>query len=180
MTYNPQDVLAFWREAGPEKWFRNDVAFDAAIADRFSALHGAAAQGILDAWAENGEGALALILVLDQFSRNLHRGSPLAFAGDSKALRIAKTALARGDDRSVPKDLQIFFYRPIEHCERLAEQRTASALTHAMGNAHFFKYAHIHHGVIRRFTRFPHRNAVLGLHTTPAEKVFLEDGGFSP
>lgn len=179
MTNSPQDILAFWREAGPEKWFKKDEAFDAEIAGRFSVLHGAAVQGAHDAWAENGDGALALILVLDQFSRNLHRGSALAFAGDAKALEIAKTALVRGDDRSVPKDLQIFFFMPFKHSERLADQRTAIALTHAMQNAHFLKYAHIHHGVIRRFGRFPHRNAVLGRHTTPAEKMFLEAGGFS-
>jgi uncharacterized protein (DUF924 family) len=179
MTDNPEDIVAFWREAGPEKWFATDAAFDAEIADRFSVLHGAVAQGGHDVWAESGDGALALILVLDQFSRNLHRGSPLAFAGDFKALQIAKTALARGDDHAVSKDLQIFFYMPFEHSECLADQRTAIGLTHAMQNAHYLKYAHTHHDVIRRFGRFPHRNAVLGRHTTAAEKAFLEAGGFS-
>lgn len=179
MTDNSEDIIAFWREAGPEKWFKKDEAFDAEIADRFSALHGAAAQGAHDAWAESGAGALALILVLDQFSRNLHRGSALAFASDIKALQIAKTALARGDDHLVSKDLQIFFYIPFEHSECLADQRTAIRLAHAMQNANYLKYAHTHHDVIRRFGRFPHRNAVLGRHTTAAEKAFLGDGGFS-
>ena len=179
MTDNPEDVVAFWHEAGPEKWFKNDEVFDVEIADRFSALHGAAAHGVHDAWAETGVGALALILVLDQFSRNLHRGSTLAFASDPKALQIAKTALARGDDHSVSKDLQIFIYMPFEHSECLADQRTAIRLTHAMQNANYLKYAHSHHNVIHRFGRFPHRNAVLGRHTTAAEQAFLKAGGFS-
>jgi len=179
MSERPEDVVAFWRKAGPEKWFTRDAAFDAEIADRFSALHGAAADGGHDAWAQNAEGALALILVLDQFSRNLHRGSALAFASDPKALQIAETAVARGDDRAVPKDLQVFFYMPFEHSESLADQRMAIRLTHAMQNADYLKYAHTHHDVIRRFGRFPHRNAVLGRHTTAAEKAFLEAGGFS-
>ena len=179
MTDSPEDVVAFWREAGPEKWFTNDEAFDAEIADRFSVLHGAAADGTHDSWAASADGALALILVLDQFSRNLHRGSALAFASDPKALQIAETALARGDDHSVSKDLQIFFYMPFEHSERLADQRTAIRLTHAMQNADYLKYAHVHHDVIRRFGRFPHRNAVRGRHTNAAEKAFLGDGGFS-
>ncbi len=179
MSESPEDVIAFWRDAGPEKWFTTDEAFDAQIADRFSVLHGAAVQGTHDAWAESGDGALALILVLDQFSRNLHRGSALTFASDAKALQIAETALARGDDHAVSKDLQIFFYMPFEHSECLADQRTAIRLTHAMQNAHYMEYAHTHHDVIRRFGRFPHRNAVLGRHTTAAEKVFLGAGGFS-
>lgn len=179
MADSPEDVVAFWREAGPEKWFATDAAFDAEIADRFSALHGAAAQGGHDTWAESGDGALALILVLDQFSRNLHRGSALAFASDPKALQVARTALARGDDHAVSKDLQVFFYMPFEHSESLADQRMAIRLTHAMQNANYLRYAHTHHDVIRRFGRFPHRNAVLGRHTTAAEKAFLETGGFS-
>ncbi len=179
MTDNPEDVVTFWREAGPEKWFKNDEAFDVEIADRFSALHRAAAQGDHDAWAESGDGALALILVLDQFSRNLHRGSALAFASDPEALQIAKTTLARGDDHLVREDLRIFFYMPFEHSESLADQRMAIRLAHAMHSANYLKYAHTHHDVIRRFGRFPHRNAVLGRHTTPAEKAFLESGGFS-
>ena len=179
MSESPEDVIAFWRDAGPEKWFTTDEAFDAQIADRFSVLHGAAVQGSHDAWAESGDGALALILVLDQFSRNLHRGSALTFASDPKALKIAETALARGDDHAVSKDLQIFFYMPFEHSECLADQRTSIRLTHAMQNAHYMEYAHTHHDVIRRFGRFPHRNAVLGRHTNAAEKAFLGAGGFS-
>ena len=179
MIDNSKEIIAFWREAGPKKWFATDAAFDAEIADRFSVLHGAAAQGAHDDWAESADGALALILVLDQFSRNLHRGSALAFASDAKALQIAEAALARGDDHSVSEGLQIFFYMPFEHSECLADQRTAIRLTHAMQNADYLKYAHVHHDVIRRFGRFPHRNAVLGRHTTAAEKAFLGDGGFT-
>ncbi len=179
MTVSPNEIVSFWREAGPEKWFKRDEAFDAEMASRFSADNSAAVQGDHDGWAESSDGALALILVLDQFSRNLHRGSLLAFAGDLRALNIAKAAIARGDDHSVPKDLQIFFYMPFEHSESLADQRTAIRLTHAMQSANYLKYAHTHHDVIRRFGRFPHRNAVLGRHTTAAEAVFLEAGGFS-
>ena len=179
MSESSEEVIAFWRDVGPEKWFKTDEAFDAEIADRFLALHGAAAQGDHDKWAESDVGALALILVLDQFSRNLHRGSSLAFAADFKALQIAKTAVARGDNQKVSKDLQIFYYMPFEHSESLADQRMAIRLTHAMQNTDYLKYAHTHHEVIRRFGRFPHRNAVLGRHTTAAEKAFLETGGFS-
>jgi uncharacterized protein (DUF924 family) len=179
MSDNPEDVVAFWREAGPEKWFKKDEAFDAEIADRFSAIYGAAADGAHDAWAESAEGALALVLVLDQFSRNLHRGSARAFASDPKALQIAEMALSRGDDHAVSKDLQVFFYMPFEHSESLADQRTAIRLTHAMQSANYLGYAHIHHNVIRRFGRFPHRNAVLGRHTTAAERTFLGAGGFT-
>jgi uncharacterized protein (DUF924 family) len=179
MTDSRVDVVEFWREAGPGKWFKKDETFDAEIADRFSALYSATAQGAHDDWAESGDGALALILVLDQFSRNLHRGSASAFASDPRALQIAKTAIARGDDHSVSNDLQIFFYMPFEHSECLADQRTAIRLTHAMQSANYLKYAHTHHDVIRRFGRFPHRNAVLGRHTTAAEKAFLEGGGFT-
>lgn len=179
MADGTEDIIAFWREAGPEKWFKRDETFDAEIAGRFSSDYSAVSQGAHDAWSESSYGALALILVLDQFSRNIHRGSALAFAGDSKALQVARTALARGDDHSVSIDLQVFFYMPFEHSESLADQRTAIRLTHAMQNANYLNYALIHHDVIRRFGRFPHRNAVLGRNTSAAEKSYLETGGFS-
>ena len=179
MVEGPADVIAFWREAGSEKWFETDPAFDAAVGERFATLHAETVRGDHDDWIETAEGALALILLLDQFSRNLHRDSAKAFASDGKALRIAKAAIARGDDQAVSEDLQIFFYMPFEHSESLADQRMAIRLTHAMRNDNYLKYAHIHHNVIRRFGRFPHRNKVLGRHTTAMESSFLNDGGFS-
>jgi uncharacterized protein (DUF924 family) len=175
----PHDVVAFWRDAGPEKWFRKDAAFDAAIRQRFGALHEAAAAGRLDGWAENPEGALALILLLDQFSRNLHRGSPLAFAQDVRARSVAERAIAAGFDLAVPADLRLFLYLPFEHSEAIADQERCVRLCHALPDRGLLPYARDHERIIRRFGRFPHRNAALGRHTTPAEQAFLDGGGFA-
>jgi len=174
------DVLAFWQEAGWERWFRGGSEFDAEIAARFGAAAGSAAEGGLDHWAETAEGALALVIVLDQFRRNIHRKSPAAFAADPHARAIAEAAIARGFDRAVAQDLRIFFYMPFEHAEDLAAQRRCIELVGALGNENYLKYAQMHHDVIARFGRFPHRNAVLGRASTPEEETFLADGGFAP
>jgi uncharacterized protein (DUF924 family) len=175
----PDDVVAFWIEAGPSKWFTKDSAFDAAIAARFAALHAAAAGGELDAWAKSPEGALALLLLLDQFSRNMHRGSAAAFAQDARALDVAQTAVAAGFDRTVDPSLRPFFYLPFMHSEAIADQRRCVALAHALPERNTLHFARLHERIIRRFGRFPHRNQVLGRHTTPAEKAFLDGGGFA-
>jgi len=173
------DVLAFWREAGQKKWFEKDLEFDRAIAARFAATHAEAAAGRLDHWADTAEGALALILVLDQFSRNMFRGKPETFAQDPTALALARKSLEAGYDRAVDPQLGAFFYLPFMHSEVIADQRRCISLIHAFHGAEALKHAREHEEIIRRFGRFPHRNAILGRHTTPAERSFLDAGGFA-
>jgi uncharacterized protein (DUF924 family) len=180
-TPSPRDVLDFWLAAGPERWFKKDAAFDADIRERFLAAHEAAARGALDRWAETREGALALLLLLDQFSRNLHRGDAKTFAADAKARGIAEHALARGDDAATPMPLRQFFYLPFMHSETLADQERSLELyrtLHAEGGTDNRAFAEDHHAIIARFGRFPHRNTVLGRSTTPEERAFLDGGGF--
>jgi uncharacterized protein (DUF924 family) len=173
-----QEVLAFWREAGPERWFKPDAGFDAAIRERFGRLHAAAAAGRLDGLAASPEGALALVLLLDQFSRNLHRGQPATYAHDEQARGIARRAVESGFDRAVEPRLRTFFYMPFMHSEALADQQLCVRLCHALYDLDTLKWARHHAGIIRRFGRFPHRNIILGRHTSPAERAFLEAGGF--
>lgn len=177
----PAAVIAFWREAGPPRWFAKDLAFDAEIRSRFEAMHHAAARGELADWVAHWQGSLALLLLLDQFPRNLYRGSAHAFATDSLALNIAQTAIAAGHDREAPAELRVFFYLPFEHSERLEDQDRCLALCQAL-DAHgsdWTRYAELHRDIILRFGRFPHRNAALGRETTAEEQAFLASGGFS-
>ena len=173
------DVLAFWREAGPDKWFAKSDAFDAEIRTRFLATYEAAAAGRLSEWEATPDGALALTLVLDQFPRNMFRHDPRAFAADPTARGVAERALARGFDGQFPAAERSFFYLPFEHSEAMADQERCCALFRAMGDAELLQWAELHADIIRRFGRFPHRNAVLGRATTPAEKSFLDDDGFA-
>jgi uncharacterized protein (DUF924 family) len=174
-----QDVLAFWREAGPKQWFNKDTAFDEAIRTRFLATHEAAAAGQLADWENSAEGSLALLILLDQFPRNMFRGSARAFATDPMARRIADSAIGKGYDRQVSATDRQFFYLPFEHSEALADQERCVALFGATGDAELLKWAELHADIIRKFGRFPHRNAVLGRATTAAEQAFLDSGGFA-
>ena len=171
-------VLAFWRTAGSDKWFDTDGAFDAEIRTRFLGSYEAAVSGDLNCWEETPEGALALVLLLDQFPRNMFRGTPRAFAADPLARAIADRAIARGFDKRVPKPEQLFFYLPFEHSEDPADQERSVALCRNSGDAEALKWAELHADVIRRFGRFPHRNPILGRASTPAEEAFLASGGF--
>jgi uncharacterized protein (DUF924 family) len=173
------DVLAFWRAAGKDKWFSKDAAFDAAIRARFASLHTTAAAGGLTGWEATPEGALALVIVLDQFPRNLYRGEARAFATDALALATAKRALARGFDQAVVMPDRQFFYLPFMHSEKLADQERCQALYRALGDAELLRFADEHADIIQRFGRFPHRNALLGRVTTPEEQAFLDAGGFA-
>jgi uncharacterized protein (DUF924 family) len=173
------DVVAFWREAGPKRWYEKDFAFDQEIRERFLDVHEAAADGKLTAWERNAEGALALLILLDQFPRNMFRNDVRTFATDPMALSIAAGAIVRGFDAQVPAELRGFFYLPFEHSEDLADQERGVAFYKAAGDANGLKWAEIHADIIRRFGRFPHRNAVLGRATTPEEQAFLNGGGFS-
>ena len=175
---SPTDVIAFWRDAGPEKWFEKDTAFDDEIRRRFLTLYEAAASGKLTAWEANAEGALGLLILLDQFPRNMFRGQARTFAADSLARAIASRAILNGFDGAYP-DMRGFFYLPFEHSEELADQERGLTLYKAADDADGLKWAEIHADIIRRFGRFPHRNAVLGRVSTPEEQKFLDDGGFA-
>jgi uncharacterized protein (DUF924 family) len=175
---SPEAVLAFWREAGPKKWFTKDTAFDDEIRRRFLEAYEAAAAEKLPDWERTAEGALALTIVLDQFPRNMVRGDARTYAADALARKVAERALARGFDRQVPPPEWQFFYLPFEHSESRPDQERCCALFAAAGDANLLKWAEQHADIIRRFGRFPHRNAVLGRATTPEEQAFLDGGGF--
>lgn len=171
-------VIAFWQEAGPSRWFRKDAAFDAQFRERFIAEHEAALRGEFDSWPRTPEGALALLILLDQFPRNCFRGSARMFEGDAKAREIARRAIDVGLDQQVDAQLRNFFYLPLMHSEQLPDQDRAVELTRALGDDPF-KYAVLHRDIIAKFGRFPHRNPVLGRATTPDEQQFLDGGGFA-
>ena len=179
MTALPEEVLAFWRAAGEDKWFKKDTAFDDAVRARFLSTYEAAAVDRLADWEQTQDGALALVIVLDQFPRNMFRGSARTFAADPLARAVAGRALERGFDRLAPPDQRQFFYLPFEHSETLADQDRCCALFRATGDADKLKWAELHADIIRRFGRFPHRNALLGRATTPEEQAFLDGGGFA-
>jgi uncharacterized protein (DUF924 family) len=183
MAAMPQDVLTFWRTAGPSKWFAKNDRFDDAIQLKFEPVHHAAARGQYDDWALSAEGALALLILLDQFPRNLYRGSAHAFATDPKARAIARAGVDAGHDRAVEPILRRFFYLPFEHSEDLGDQalsiRLFTGLKDDTGDTESLRYAVIHEDIVARFGRFPHRNACLGRATTPEEQAFLDEGGFS-
>ena len=172
------DVVAFWRTAGPDAWFKKDAAFDDEIRRRYLATHEAAAAGQLSAWEHTADGALALLILLDQFPRNMFRGQARMFAGDPLARAIAAGAIVRGFDAQVDKEMRGFFYLPFEHSEDPADQARAVAFYKAIDDTDGLKWAELHAGIIRRFGRFPHRNAALGRATTPEEQAFLDGGGF--
>ncbi len=178
MTQTPHDVITFWRDAGPKAWFAKSETFDASISTNFEPLHHAAARNELNTWEDSAEGALALLLLLDQFPRNMYRGSAHAFATDPLARRIADRAIAHGFDQVVDKDLRIFFYLPFEHGEASADQARSVALIESIGDAELVKWAKIHADIIDRFGRYPHRNACLGRDSTDAERDFLAGNGF--
>ena len=179
MIASAEIVLAFWREAGPDKWFNKDAAFDEDILRRFLETYEAAAASQLADWEATPEGALALTVVLDQLPRNMFRGSARAFAADPLARAVADRALARGFDQRIAMPERQFFYLPFEHAETLPDQERCVALFRACGDAEALKWAELHADIVRQFGRFPHRNAVLGRATTPEEQAFLDDGGFS-
>lgn len=172
------EVLSFWRQAGPEKWFDKDAEFDASFHDRFRELHFAAARQELVSWLDAAESALALILLLDQFPRNCFRGTAHMFATDPLALHYARQALDKGLDGAVDDQLKVFFYLPFMHSEVLADQELCCRLCEPLDEK-TMRFAIEHRDIIQRFGRFPHRNKILLRQTTEQEKAFLEAGGFS-
>jgi uncharacterized protein (DUF924 family) len=179
VTPTPAEVLAFWRAAGPDKWFEKDDAFDGEIRERFLDTYTAAAAGRLAAWEEDAESVLALVIVLDQFPRNMFRGDARTYAADPLARAVADRAIARGFDRRYAPPDRRFFYLPFEHSENLADQERCVALNRATADEEGVKWAEIHADIIRRFGRFPHRNRVLGRATSAEEQAFLDAGGFA-
>ncbi len=173
-------ILSFWFDLSkPYQWYRRNPAFDQLITTRFGVLHQAATLGKLDVWRAHPRHALALIILLDQFSRNMYRDSPRAFAQDVQALTVAREAIARRFDRLYPAKRRAFFYMPFMHCEELPvqqesvvifEQRCPSNLSHARQ----------HRDIVKRFGRFPHRNKVFNRASSDAEIAFLKAGGFNP
>jgi uncharacterized protein (DUF924 family) len=177
------EVLRFWFAGDPtthrEVWFENDPTFDAACGD-LAAARDLAKSGALDEWAETPQGGLALLILLDQLSRNLHRGTAEAFAADAKARTVARAMLARGFDQALTPVERMFVYLPFEHSEDLADQDLSVALFAAMDAAmdeDLLDYAVRHRDVIRRFGRFPHRNAALGRANTAEEAAYLAEPG---
>jgi len=173
------EVIGFWRAAGPERWFAPDAAFDETCRTRFLLTHEAAARGDLNEWELTPEGALAVVLLLDQFPRNMFRGARRAYAPDPAALDVADRAIEKGYDGRVAPDLRRFFYLPFMHSEELTDQERSVALNETSGDADAAQWARHHRDLIARFGRFPHRNAVLGRESTVEERAFLaEEGAF--
>jgi uncharacterized protein (DUF924 family) len=169
------EVLRFWfAEAGPQQWFAKDAAFDAQVCGRFLALHETLAGTSSESLLADVRKALAAVIVLDQMSRNMFRGSPRAFAADGKALALADAAVARGFDAGLTKDERMFLYLPFEHAEDPAMQARSVALMAGLGDPEQARWAEKHKAVVDRFGRFPHRNAVLGRPSTPEEIEFLK------
>ena len=180
---DPGAVIDFWRKAGPPKWFAADAGFDRAIRDQFEETHLLAAKGGLAGWEETAQGALALLLLTDQFPRNIYRNSAHAFATDPLARAVADRALARGFDAQIEAALRMFFYLPFEHDADARSQARSLALFEKLaaetGDHVILDYARLHLDLIARFGRFPHRNAVLGRLSTPDESAYLAQGGFA-
>ncbi|WP_062017731.1 DUF924 family protein [Aureimonas sp. AU4] len=176
-SIDPQSVVDFWREIGPEGWFRKDPELDRTITSRFGDLYERAARGHLDSWADEPNGALALVILLDQFPRNMFRGTPRAFETDEKALKLARAALARGDHYHVGEDVNQFLAMPLMHSEKLADQEDCVRWMGEIGEENV-PFAIEHRDIVQRFGRFPHRNAVLGRESSSEELRFLEEGGF--
>jgi len=171
------DMVGFWRRAGPGKWFGGGPDFDAECRARFLDAHLAAARRECDHWMESANGALALLLLLDQIPRNIYRGSAHGYATDPLARRHASVAIAAGHDLAFEPALRAFFYLPFEHSEDMADQDHAMALFTALGDAGYLAYAQAHRDTIARFGRFPHRNRALGRDSTPEEQAWLDAGG---
>ena len=169
-------VLRFWFEEHPKDWFVKNADFDAEIRARFHSLHEAAATGTLAHWADEARSCLALVIVLDQFPRNIYRGDARAFASDELARSVARVILERGWDKQMTQAEQLFAYLPFEHSESLEDQNLSCELMKDF-DAEQLRYATRHREIIERFGRFPHRNDILGRESTAAEIEFLKQPG---
>ena len=175
-------MLDFWKAAGPKLWYAKDAAFDDRFRAAFADAHMAAARRALDDWMETADGALALMILLDQYPRNSFRGTGHSFATDALALSFARDAVARGYLDATEAELRQFFLTPYEHSERLEDHdalRTLLAQGLGVALPDVDRFAVIHRDIIVRFGRFPHRNKALGRETTAEEQAFLDEGGFA-
>jgi len=171
---SPAEIIDFWfDEIEPAQWWKKDVALDRKIEARFGATHKAAILGELEPWRETAEGRLAEIIVLDQFSRNIYRDSPLAFAYDATALVLAQEAVHVGADSLVEFEKRSFFYMPYMHSESAIIHEAAVGLFGQPGAEFNYEFELKHKAIIDRFGRYPHRNAILGRESTPEEIEFL-------
>lgn len=174
-----KDVLEFWFGLPKEAHFTKDATLDAEITERFGDALEMAKTGGLDAWLDTPDGALAMVILLDQFSRNIHRGSAETFAGDAKALAIADELLRSGSYKQLPPDRVQWLVMPFMHSERLADQERCVELCKEHGLDGTVSYAVHHADIIRKFGRFPHRNGILNRQMRAEEQAFLDDGGFT-
>lgn len=175
-----KEIIKFWfEEISQAQWWKKDVEFDQLIASRFSEVHGQAARCELYQWRDTAEGRLAEIIVLDQFSRNIYRDSPLSFATDSLALALGQEAIREGADQEVPESMRSFFYMPFMHSESAVIHEEAVALYEAYGNEGNLNFELRHKAIIDRFGRYPHRNEILGRDSTTEEVEFLSQPGSS-
>jgi uncharacterized protein (DUF924 family) len=180
MDHTADDIVEFWRAAGPDRWFAKDDAFDAVCRARFLAAYEAAARGDLAEWELSPHGSLALVILLDQLPRNMFRGTRRAYATDPAALLTAERAIERHHDEAVAPELRRFFYTPFMHAEDLAAQERSVALNEALGEEESIEWARHHRDIVARFGRFPHRNALLGRESTAEEAAYLaEDQAFT-
>ncbi len=175
----PEDVWTFWEQAGEARWFSKDAAFDDAVKTRFGQALAHATSGGFDHWGEMAEGALGLVILLDQMPRNIHRGSPLAFAADARALELAKSWIGKGYHKELPPPRAMWLCMPFEHSENIDDQRRCVELFESLGLNGMVHWAKLHLDIIAKFGRFPHRNSILGRTSTAEEIAFLEAGGFS-
>lgn len=170
-------IIAFWREAGPRLWFAKDSAFDVKFRDRFAALYGKAARGELITWRSTPDGALAEILLLDQYPRNAFRGTPHMYATDALARDAARAMLAAKQDRAISADIRLFCYLPFGHSEDLTDQQLSVELSRPLGEPNL-SHAIEHRDIVVMFGRFPHRNPILGRTMTGEEQDYLDTGGY--
>ena len=180
MKDTKQQILSFWfEETNPSQWFQKSDEFDREISDRFLTDHNLGREGVYDGWKDGAKGCLALCILLDQFPRNMFRGSPQAFQTDEKALLIAKHAIAKGYDELLTPTQKRFVYLPYEHSENLNDQKTCVKLFEKIkdDDPQGYDYAVRHLKVIEQFGRFPHRNKALGRESTEEEIEYLENGG---
>jgi uncharacterized protein (DUF924 family) len=171
------EVVAFWTHAGPALWFAKDAEFDRRFRERYLSDHEAAARGELMHWQSTPEGALALVILLDQFPRNAFRDTPRMYDTDAMARKVASTAFAAGYDQLISLELRKFLVLPFAHSEDLADQERAVALARRLGTDDLAHAQH-HRDIVRRFGRFPHRNRILGRQSTPEEQQYLDNGGY--
>ena len=180
MQSSAKDIIDFWFEdTQPQQWFQVNPEFDADLSDRYAGMINMAADGVLDGWNKDADGCLALVLLLDQFPRNVYRDTPKAFENDSKALLVAKHAIAKGFDQILNPVKRRFLYLPFEHSENINDQHKSVELFESLKDEDplGYDYAIKHFKVIDRFNRFPHRNGVLGRENTPEEDIFLKEEG---